>query len=230
MTRTRRTETAESAAQRARASLAPWWAWALALSSLLASGCSLYPTVVEPGRGGVVYPHLTDDAVLLDVEVTEQQTDNGCGLACLSALLEYHGASLDAEAARRFPRAAVEQHGVAAGELRDYFRHRGFRAALVHGTLDHVYPTGILYLLERGLPLLVELAVPRPGQPPSRHYVLVIGFDPDSGLVFLMDPSWGIGAATFERFHERWAPTGHLVLVVARPDDRGHGRSTRIRR
>ena len=154
----------------------------------------------------------------MSVPRVAQTGANDCGLACLVALLRFHGLEPDEEAARRFSPARVGAGPIAAGELEAYLEERQFRVALVHGSLDHTYPTGLLALLETGLPVLVALAIGE-GESPARHFVLVVGFDPAPGWVFVMDPARGVGAIPYRRFEEHWARADHLMLVAA-PESR----------
>lgn len=148
-------------------------------------------------------------AVVIPVPVEAQRGDADCGLACLAALLRHHGLELDEEARRAFP---VGAEGIRAGAIRDYLIGRGLRAHLVHGTLDEARPAGLLRVLRLGLPALVELAIPESAR---SHYVLVTGFDPESGCVLLMDPAWGVGAAPMAEFDALWARADRLMLVAA---------------
>jgi ABC-type bacteriocin/lantibiotic exporter with double-glycine peptidase domain len=154
---------------------------------------------------------LAADAVLLAVPTEAQQGDSDCGLACLASLLRFHGLELDDEARRSFPPAT--RAGVRAGDIRDYLTARGLRAHLVHGTLDDARPAGLLRVLARGVPALVELALPGAG---GSHYVLVAGYDPTNRLLVLMDPAWGSGVMPYDRFLPLWSESGCLMLVAAR--------------
>jgi ABC-type bacteriocin/lantibiotic exporter with double-glycine peptidase domain len=169
-----------------------------------ASGCA----TAQPERRELP---LAADAVLLAVPTEAQQGDSDCGLACLASLLRFHGLELDDEARRSFPPAT--RAGVRAGDIRDYLTARGLRAHLVHGTLDDARPAGLLRVLARGVPALVELALPGAG---GSHYVLVAGYDPTNRLLVLMDPAWGSGVMPYDRFLPLWSESGCLMLVAAR--------------
>ncbi|MCO5172202.1 MAG: cysteine peptidase family C39 domain-containing protein [Planctomycetes bacterium] len=178
----------------------------LVLLALAGPGCA------SPlgARGVPPAAALSPAAVMLPVSVEAQEGDADCGLACLTALLRFHGAALDDAARERFP--AVEGAGIRAGDIRDYLDGRGFRAVLVRGTLDEAPPAGLLRVLRRGLPVLVAVTLP---DRDTSHYVLVSGFDPERRLVVLMDPAWGAGAVPFDRFDALWARAERLMLVAA---------------
>ena len=147
-------------------------------------------------------------AVVLPVPSVAQQGSGGCGLACLESLLAFHGLALDAEARARFPAGRLAKEQIPAGELRGYLRGRGFRALLVHGSLDERAPAGLLHVLRLGLPSIVELARGR-----AHHYALACGFDPGRSLVLLMDPARGIVGVPYADFERVWTNADHLMLV-----------------
>ncbi len=189
-------------------------AWlVLALGALLcAQGCASagYASTQELRTG------LSSKAVVLSVPIVSQETNSLCGLACLDALLRFNGKTLDAQAQAQFdPKKTEASDGISAGELRDYLLGRGFRAVLVHGRLDRSKPTGILGLLEKGLPPIVELVTRSPGERPAHHFVVVCGFDPKQKTVFVMDPAEGLRGIPYARFEELWKPAAHLTLVAA---------------
>ncbi|MBX3472393.1 MAG: C39 family peptidase [Planctomycetes bacterium] len=179
---------------------------ALVLIALAGPGC----TSPLGARSAPPAAELSPEAVVLTVPVEAQEGDADCGLACLTALLRFHGADLDDAARHRFPPTGVD--GVRAGDIRDYLDGRGFRAHLVRGTLDEAPPAGLLRVLRRGLPVLVALTPPGGDR---SHYVLVSGFDPERRLLVLMDPAWGAGAVPFDRFDALWAGAERLMLVAA---------------
>ena len=146
----------------------------LSLGPLLgAQGCAStrYDSIQE------IQASLSPGGKVLSVPVVSQQTDSLCGLACLDALLRFNGVALDNRARARFHPETVEANGgITAGEMQTYLQERGFRAVLVHGRLDRSRPTGILGLLEKGLPPVVELVTEELGAS-FHHYAVVCGFD-----------------------------------------------------
>lgn len=161
-------------------------------------------------------PRLSKDSVLVATPIEPQAGPSECGLACLTALLGAWDMTLDDAGRARFaPERLEREGGVQAGELRDYLRDRGLRAALVRGRFDAEPPTGLFALLDRGLPLIVRLQLDTDGGPRS-HFVLVNGYDPEKRWILIMDPDRGaIGGITYERFRETWQAGGHLLLVAA---------------
>jgi ABC-type bacteriocin/lantibiotic exporter with double-glycine peptidase domain len=177
---------------------------ALALALVLLSGCRSVDTSDELGAT------LSPGAVVLSVPSVRQTEKEGCGLACLVALLHFHGLDLDAEARARFSEERLARSPITAGELRDYLRGRGLQAYLVHGSLDERYPQGLFGVVRSGLPVIIELATEK-----RHHYGLVCGFDPGRRLVVVMDPETGFVGVPEVELERHWASADHLMLVAA---------------
>jgi ABC-type bacteriocin/lantibiotic exporter with double-glycine peptidase domain len=183
----------------------------VALLALATTGCAAsgYHSTDE------LRPALSSDSVMLPVTPVAGEGRGECGLACLDSLLRFHGLELDAEGRSRFPREASKNGSIAAGDIRDYLRRRGFKAHLVHGTLDAAEPRGILYLLSDSLPVIVALKLAS-----GDHYALVCGFDRERRWILLMDPARGIAAVPFDAFDGYWSGADRLMLVAARAPER----------
>ena len=102
----------------------------------------------------------------------------------------------------------MNRQWIAAGELRDYLVFRGFRANLVHGTLDDARPVGLLRMLETGIPVIVERELWG-----ANHFQVVCGFEASRHLVLVMSPE-GVAAVPYEKFEKSWAAADHLMLVA----------------
>jgi len=183
------------------------------LSSLLAAGCTTAATNEE------IRTHLAPGSVLMPVPRIPEEGKGSCGLDCVVSLLRYNGLDLDDEGRRRFPPLEVEKRWIPAGELREYLVFRGFRAVLVHGTLDEARPAGLFMLLEAGLPVIVERTIDG-----TNHFDLVCGFEPVRRFVFIMLPE-GVGAVPYDKFERSWAVTDRLTLVAA-PESKIGGATT----
>ena len=173
------------------------------LICLLAPGCRTVATTEE------VQAHLSPGSVLITVPAVREEGPGSCGLDCVTALLRFNGLDLDDEGRRRFPLGEVKREWISAGELRDYLVVRGFRANLVHGSLDESRPAGLLRLLEAGLPVVVERRI---GD--SDHFQVVCGFEAQQRLVLVMLPD-GVGAVPYDKFEKSWAADDRLMLVAA---------------
>lgn len=159
---------------------------------------------------GEFHETLSPQAVVLPVPAILQQQKEGCGLACLVALLHFHGLELDDDSKTRFSDERLKTDPIAAGELRDYLRGRGLQSFLVHGSLDEGYPQGLFGIVRSGLPVIVELDTKK-----KHHYGLVCGFDPGRHWILVMDPDHGFVGVPEDEFERHWARADHLMLVAA---------------
>ena len=157
---------------------------------------------------------LSPGSIALDVRPVRQSGESDCGLACLEALLAYWGRDMDDAGRERFSEERLEKEGIAALDVRDYLISRDFRAAVVPGALDSSRPAGLLHVLARGWPVIVQRA--RSADEPTRlHYAIVTGHEPGRRWVLLMDPARGIGAMDCDEFDALWAAAGRLMIVAA---------------
>jgi ABC-type bacteriocin/lantibiotic exporter with double-glycine peptidase domain len=164
------------------------------LAVLLGAGCASPPPASRlagiSARGHV-----------LPLEPVAQAGRRDGALACLAALLHFHGLELDDDAAMRFERAGAA--GLSWYELRDYLRGRGLGADVGRGTTD-----GLAALVARSLPAIVALD----GPGPSRRFAVVHGFDPVLRRVLVLDAGEGATSLGFEELDAAWS--GHLMLVA----------------
>lgn len=165
--------------------------------------------------GALVLAGLAPAAGLwLDVPFVKQSED-GCGPAALSMVMQYwgtHGARVASEAAGeariRRDLLPVAARGVSAPAMREYLEQHGFRAVVFRGEWadlrEHV---------SKGRPLIVLLD----GGAKLLHYVVVAGVEEDD--VMINDPAdrklRAVGRAEFEK---RWRAGGFwTLLAVPRP-------------
>jgi ABC-type bacteriocin/lantibiotic exporter with double-glycine peptidase domain len=152
--------------------------------------------------------------VWLDVPFV-RQTEDGCGSAAISMLLQYwnaHGMAIDsnrADAARiQNQLYSRKARGIYASRMEGYFKESGFRVFLLDGEWKD-----LVEHLKQGRPLIVSL---EPGNAKAPlHYVVVTGIDWRSGAVFIHDPARGkllrIERAEFEK---EWRPSRHWMLLA----------------
>jgi ABC-type bacteriocin/lantibiotic exporter with double-glycine peptidase domain len=181
-----------------------------AVFSLAAFGCATYP--------GTARPAAIDDlrqeggwALLEDVPVVRQVSDQGCGAACASMVLWHWGVEATQEAIEA-ECADATTTGLRAVALRDAIRRRGLSAWLVAGSradLEHE--------ISRGRPVVVGLAKAR-GEGFSSHFAVVVGIHRDSGRVAAMDPGIGVTCDAAPGFDAEWSATSRVMLVVFRPE------------
>jgi ABC-type bacteriocin/lantibiotic exporter with double-glycine peptidase domain len=152
--------------------------------------------------------------VWLDVPYVKQSED-GCGSAAISMLLQYwhaHGAGIDSQ---RADAAAIQKqlysrkvHGIYASEMESYLKDSGFRVFPLNGDWKD-----LLEQLKQGRPLIASL---QPGSARTPlHYVVVAGIDWQTGAVFINDPARGkllrVARADFEK---QWRPNRNWMLLA----------------
>ncbi len=158
--------------------------------------------------------------VWLDVPFVKQ-TEDGCGSASLSMLLQYwgaHGTSIGAGTAdarsiqqKLFSRKA---RGIFASDMQRYLQDSGFRVFAIRGDWSDLRRH-----LSQGRPLIVSLL---PGGKKSPlHYVVVTGIDWAHEAIFLNDPARGkllrVERAEFEK---EWQAARNWMLLAV-PESKG---------
>jgi len=144
-----------------------------------------------------------------------KQTEDGCGSAAISMLLQYwnaHGGTIES------PRADAtaiqkqlysrEDHGIRASDMVSYLKESGFRVFPLNGDWND-----LLEQLKQGRPLITSL---QPGSAKSPlHYVVVTGIDWQNGAVFLNDPARGkLLRVAREDFEKQWRPNRNWMLLA----------------
>jgi len=152
--------------------------------------------------------------VWLDVPFVKQ-TEDGCGSAAISMVLQYwnaHGAPMDSQ---RADTGAIQKllysrkaHGIYASDMESYLKDSGFRVFHLDGEWKDLQEQ-----LKQGRPLIVSL---QPGKSSAPlHYVVVTGIDWERGAVFINDPARGklirVERADFEK---EWRPNHNWVLLA----------------
>lgn len=144
-----------------------------------------------------------------------RQSEEGCGSAAISMLLQYwnaHGAGVDptrtdADAIQRllFSKTA---HGIYASALEEYIRESGFTVFAINGTWNDLERH-----LSQGRPLILATA-PNHGKVPL-HYLVAVGMDAKTPALLVNDPARGkllrIKRSAFEK---QWQPAGNWTLVA----------------
>jgi ABC-type bacteriocin/lantibiotic exporter with double-glycine peptidase domain len=144
-----------------------------------------------------------------------KQTEEGCGSAAISMLLQYwgaHGVTLDPGRAdlpaiqeKLFSRKA---HGIYASDMERYLKESGFRAFAYPGEWNDLREH-----IEKGRPLIISLQ-PR-GSKTRFHYVVVAGIDWGHDALFVNDPARGkLLRLEREEFEREWHATGNWMLLA----------------
>ena len=152
--------------------------------------------------------------IWLDVPYV-RQTENGCGSAAISMVLQYwnaHGARIDSQRADAetiqkllYSRKA---RGIFASDMENYLKTSGFKVFTFDGSW-----TDLQQQLKQGRPMIVSLQ-PRSGSAPL-HYVVVTGIDWQKDAVFVHDPARG-KLLRVERvdFEKQWRPNRNWMLLA----------------
>ena len=152
--------------------------------------------------------------VWLDVPYVKQSED-GCGSAAISMLLQYwnaHGAGIDSE---RASASSIQKllysrkaHGIYASEMEGYLKDSGFRVFPLNGDWKD-----LLEQLKQGRPLIASL---QPGSVRTPlHYVVVTGIDWQTDAVFINDPARGkLLRVAREDFEKQWRPNRNWMLLA----------------
>jgi ABC-type bacteriocin/lantibiotic exporter with double-glycine peptidase domain len=152
--------------------------------------------------------------IWLDVPYVKQSED-GCGSAAISMLLQYwnaHGAGIDSQ---RASAAAIQKllysrkvHGIYASDMESYLKDSGFRVFPLNGDWKD-----LLEQLKQGRPLIASL---QPGSARTPlHYVVVTGIDWQTGAVFINDPARGkLLRVAREDFEKQWRANRNWMLLA----------------
>jgi predicted double-glycine peptidase len=163
---------------------------------------------------------LESAGVWLDVPFVKQ-TEEGCGSASLSMLLQYWGAHGTAISAGRADAGSIQQklysrkaRGIFASDMQRYLTESGFRVFAISGAWSDLRQH-----LSQGRPLIISM---QPGSKKTPlHYVVVTGIDWEHEAVFLNDPARGkllrVERAEFEK---EWQAAGNWMLLAV-PEAKG---------
>ena len=156
----------------------------------------------------------------LDVPFVKQ-TEEGCGSASLSMLLQYWGAHGTTLAAGRADAGSIQlklfsrkARGIFASDMERYLAESGFRVFAINGGWDDLRQH-----LSQGRPLI--LSIQPGGKRAPFHYVVVTGIDWVHEAVFLNDPARGkllrVERAEFEK---EWQAARNWMLLAV-PEAKG---------
>jgi ABC-type bacteriocin/lantibiotic exporter with double-glycine peptidase domain len=141
------------------------------------------------------------------VPLVRQTSEHECGPAALAMVLRRWGIPADVATLTRSTGGAGQP--VAAGALRDEARRQGLHAFLIQGDVAD---------LQREIgwnrPVLVGLIQRYSNNRALAHYEVVVGINPRSHQLLLMDPGNGIREDAMSSFGKEWEGAGRLTLVV----------------
>ncbi len=152
--------------------------------------------------------------IWLDVPFVKQ-TEDGCGSAAISMLMQYwstHGMRIDSQ---RADATAIQKQlysrrarGIFASDMENYLKASGFKVFTLDGNW-----TELQEHLKQGRPMIVSL---QPGSASTPlHYVVVTGMDWQTNAAFIHDPARGkllrVERADFEK---QWRPNRNWMLLA----------------
>src|SRR5262249_43573297 len=159
-------------------------------------------------------PFAETPGIWLDVPFIKQDKD-GCGAASIAMVMQYwrkqKAEPVDASADPAEIQQALfsrKEHVIRASDMERYFQQHGFQTFTFAGKWDDLKPH-----LEKGRPLIVAL---KPSAlETSLHYVVIVGIDPEQGIVYLNDAAerklLKQERATFEK---QWTAVGRWTLLA----------------
>lgn len=146
------------------------------------------------------------------------QTQDGCGSAAISMVLQYWEHRLgqavpDLADPERIQSALYSRtaHGISSAGMEEYFRMAGYRAYAFRGDWNDVK-----HNVEAGRPLIVSLKASGPLGP--LHYVVVVGIDEVRGFLYINDPAQQKNLRmSREGFESEWNSAHHWTLLALPP-------------
>jgi ABC-type bacteriocin/lantibiotic exporter with double-glycine peptidase domain len=174
-------------------------------------GCSLYQgsaKSAEPSelaRGG-------QWTMVPNFPLVRQVGSDDCGSAVLAAVLRYWGHSATPQSIE----AAIGRNDrrLSAGDMAAHAQKLGLRAYVINGTMNDV-----VYELDRGRPLIVGLGKEIVTGSALSHYEVVVGYEPKTKRVLLLDPERGWQIDTFQGFATEWSRSGGVTIVTFLPSE-----------
>lgn len=175
---------------------------------------SLFSTAISAATPSAATPFAATPGVWLDVPFIKQEKD-GCGAASIAMVMQYWlkqkerpiDASADPTAIQRTLYSSQE-HGIRASDMERYFQQHGFQTFAFAGKWDDLKQH-----LEKGRPLIVGLK-PSTLETPL-HYVVVVGVDPEQGVVYLNDAAERkLLKQERSAFEKQWRAVGRWTLLA----------------
>jgi ABC-type bacteriocin/lantibiotic exporter with double-glycine peptidase domain len=147
-----------------------------------------------------------------------KQTEDGCGSASISMVLQYWSAHGGPNSAERASAELIQKQlysrkarGIFASDMERYFRESGFREFAVRGEWSDLRQH-----LEQGRPLIISIQ-PR-GKRDAKallHYVVVTGMDWEREAVFISDPARGkLLRIERQEFEKEWEAARKWMLLA----------------
>jgi predicted double-glycine peptidase len=185
---------------------------------LISAGCASSSSISQAPE--LKRNNLSKDAVVLPVALIYQKGKHECGLTSINMLLTYYGVRFDDDVSAKFSKDVEklvekdENAGIPASAMKEYLIAKGFDAFIYSGELDNS-PNGIYTQIDKGRPLIVMVASGKD----TRHYLLVIGYDPNKKVI-LQDPIRGALMLPDWQFNVLWERCKKFTLLAV-PKEEG---------
>ena len=153
---------------------------------------------------------LSSQAVLLDLPLVRQNSQNLCGEVALEMLTRYYNVPLTEEQETRLKKEAKKEKGIPGSTLKKVLEEQGYFAAVFPGTLDRKL-SGLYRHLDLRRPLIVMI---EGDGPDTNHYVLAVGYDEGTDVIVLLDPVRGEVAMPLVNFRKAWGKVDNFTLLA----------------
>lgn len=152
---------------------------------------------------------LSPQAVVIDVPALRQEEVSECGLVALEILGRTYGIAIPAALHAELAQRARDEQGLSGGEVSQALQDVGFETYVFAGALDRSV-TGLYHHLDLGRPL-IAMSAAREGH---NHYEVVIGYDPPTTSLVLLDPVQGRVVRPAAVFDAAWERCGRFTLLA----------------
>lgn len=152
--------------------------------------------------------HESGWVIVRDVPMIRQESEHDCGAAALAMVLAHWGVPDVAPQIRRSI-VRTDPRGASAGDLRRFARDKGLRAYLISGR-----DADLTREIEAQRPVLVGLFQRYTGHRALSHYEVVVGINPSTHRLLLLDPGRGPREDEIGSFDHEWQDAGRLTLVI----------------
>ena len=194
---------------------------------LLASGCSMTSVRIQEQIASHEFAEdsreLSDELISLHnvVPYVPPAHENSCGVTCLDMILEYEGRSLPVATRHALLESVVEDESVTQGALKKALEDVGFLAIHLQGEArwpeDGSYQSwkNPFFHVESGRPPILRVATDEG----LSHFVVLVGFDPETRSIVVMNPGRGAEVWSLARFEQWWGRGDRWFVAYKEPSE-----------
>jgi predicted double-glycine peptidase len=179
----------------------------LAALAAFSLGCASYRGTASSAQPSIVAQqgHWT---MVPNFPLVAQVDDNDCGAAALAAVVRFWGHSASPESIEATLGRADNR--LQAGDMETYARSLGMRSYVFFGTMKD-----IVHELEQGRPVIVGLGKMFDDDKKAlSHYEVVVGYEPNTKQLLLLDPARGWQVDSLDGFAKEWAISKAVMMVT----------------